>query len=369
MIAAMAQWERENTAERVQFGVEQKILQGEHVGVFPFGYTNKGELIKEEADLIKEVRSFFLSGYGYKKIAMALNRAGKLRRSKLWSDSTVAYTVENPIYYGMVRISSRTKEGVYINWRKDDRVNCVYGDSIYPAIFTKEQHEETKREIERRYKRNGYSRKNIYWFSGTLKCGRCGASMFGRKVSAQQSYPETLYYICSNRHHKKTCDLPIIRQIHMEKLILDYLKSFAIDSELLLDESAELVKQKKAAEQRIAQLKQQIGAIRERRKKWQYMFANELISSDELRERLQEENDLLQQHEEDIKSLSIQEDDSHDIDIAKNFLSIWPKLIDEEKKELVSNMFSKIVVDTDLTNPRVSKGTFYPAYITELLFN
>src|SRR5690625_5198821 len=56
LVAAMAQWERENLAERVRFGIEQMVSEGERPGgKLPFGYTKEGELIEQEAETIREV--------------------------------------------------------------------------------------------------------------------------------------------------------------------------------------------------------------------------------------------------------------------------------------------------------------------------
>jgi site-specific DNA recombinase len=365
LVAVMAQWERENTAERVRFGIEQKTLQGEKIGLFPYGYTNKGDLIKDEAVLIEEVRSKFMQGAGRKTIAMAMNGAGKLRRGSLWTDATVGYTIENPLYYGLTRIGTKTKDGVYINWRKDERLECVYGDSIYQAIFTKEQYEETKKELKRRRKGNGYSRINTYWFSGVLKCGRCGAAMFGRINK------DSRYYICSSRQHQKSCDMPVVRQKHLEMMLLEYLKNMVFDNELIKDKISSVNNQQEDVNARIERLNQQILTVRNRRKKWQYMFANDLISPEELKERLQEENDLIRDYETKISNLESSPAVSNirDIETAKSFLALWPEMNDEEKKEFIASMFDKIVFNTNTINPRVGKGKFYPAWLEGILFN
>lgn len=145
LVGAMAEWERGTISERVRFGIEQMVREGRRPGgVLPYGYTQEGKLIPEESVLIREARDLYMTGLGYKSVAMRLNRAGKLRRGQEWTSATVAYTIENPFYAGIIRLGSKTAEGKYVNSKRDERVKNLYGDSPYPAIFTRAEYEETK---------------------------------------------------------------------------------------------------------------------------------------------------------------------------------------------------------------------------------
>mgnify|MGYP002624550982 FL=1 len=52
ILGIFAQWERETIAERVRFGMEQKVREGKKPGgKYPFGYDRKGNLIPDEAEI------------------------------------------------------------------------------------------------------------------------------------------------------------------------------------------------------------------------------------------------------------------------------------------------------------------------------
>ena len=60
LVAALAQWERENLAERVKMGMEQKAREGKWViNVAPFGYDLVGKdylkINEDEATVVKEI--------------------------------------------------------------------------------------------------------------------------------------------------------------------------------------------------------------------------------------------------------------------------------------------------------------------------
>ncbi|QWU17335.1 site-specific DNA recombinase [Paenibacillus sophorae] len=372
LVGAMAEWERGTISERVRFGVEQMVAEGRRPGgVLPYGYTQQGQLIPEEAELIREVRDMYLSGMGYKTIAMKLNRSDKQRRGHDWTDGTVGYTLENPFYAGIIRLGSKTAAGTYVNSKRDERVKCIYGKGSHEAIFTQEEYDEIKAFMARKAK-GGYSRINTYWFSGVLRCGRCGAAMFGRlttKRTTTKGDVRTQYYICSNRHHIKTCDLPIFRQIHVEHLVLQYIERLQVDMERLKEEAQRITEDEGKKKTEIDKEKRELAKISERREKWQYMFVEGLISKEDIRKKIAEEDlkerAVRQRIADNQKSLS----GIPRLTELAGLADAWPYLDDQEKKDLVYTLFSQIVINTDLKQVKGVKNKFFDAYIQDITFN
>ncbi|MNW49078.1 DNA-invertase hin [compost metagenome] len=372
LVGAMAEWERGTISERVRFGVEQMVAEGKRPGgVLPYGYTQDGILIPEEAALIREVRQLYMSGKGYKTVAMLMNRAGKLRRGQEWTDGTVAYTLENPFYAGIIRIGSKTPAGTYINSKKDERVKCVYGQGSHEAIFTLEEYEELKAYMERK-SHGGFSQIATYWFSGVLRCGRCGAAMFGRmttKRTTSKGTVRTQYYICSNRHHSKTCDLPIFRQTHIEYLVFQYINQIQEDMERLNKEAKKIFADEGKKKSEIDNAKREFAKIAERREKWKYMFVEGLIGKQDIRNKMAEEDEK----EKEVRQRIAQEQKSLSgiprIDELVGLIEGWPYFDDQEKKELIYTLFERITVNTDLKNVKGVRNKFFDAYIQEISFN
>ncbi|QYK61790.1 recombinase family protein [Paenibacillus sp. S25] len=373
IVAAMAEWERGTISERVRFGIEQMILEGKRPGgVLPYGYTQDSELIEEEAELIRYARKLYMSGLGFKSVAMRLNREGKLRRGQLWTAATVAYTIENPFYAGILRLGSKLPGGGYVNSGRDDKVKCLYGDGDHPVIFTRLEYEETKEYMKRRT-HGGFSRIQTYWFSGVLRCGRCGAAMFGRMTTKRlKSSGEVVrrpYYICYNKHSNKSCDMPTFRQVHVEHLFMEYIKQVTTDDETVKQVAATMENDEIKIVDEVASAKKELKKIAERREKWQYMFVEGLITKDQIRKRIMEEDaaeEEIKKHLTENKNMMSAVPKSDDL---KELHQLWPEMNDEEKKDMIFTLCSKIVLNTDETKVKGVKNKFFDAYIGEVLYN
>lgn len=372
LVGAMAEWERGTISERVRFGIEQMVSEGRKPGgTKPFGYTKDEELIEEEAALIREAREIYLSGLGFKSVAAKLNREGKLRRGQEWTDATVAYTLENPYYAGIIRLGSKNATGDYVNTSKEKRVKCIYGKGSHETVFTTEEYDELKTYMEKR-SHGGHSRVKTYWFSGVLRCGRCGSAMFGRlstKRTTTMGVVRTPLYICNNRHHSRSCDLPVFRQVHVEKLVMDYIEKVQIDMEQLKAESLVMAKEETKKTTEIDKAKRELSKVAERREKWQYMFVEGLITKDGIRQKMAEEDlkesEIRQRIANNQKSLS---GIPKIVELA-GLAEAWEFIDDSEKKEYIYTIFDRIELNTELTNPKGVKNKFFDAYIQAVTFN
>lgn len=109
LVAALAQWERENLAERVKFGIEQMIDEGKKPGGHsPYGYKFDKDfnctIIEDEANTVRMIYRMYCDGYGYHSIAKRLNELGiKPRIAKEWNHNSVRDILTNDIYIGTYR--------------------------------------------------------------------------------------------------------------------------------------------------------------------------------------------------------------------------------------------------------------------------
>jgi len=230
-----------------------------------------------------------------------------------------------------------------------------------------EEYEEHYRLMHMR-KGSGYSRKLEYWFTGLLRCGRCGAAMHGRLTTSRKrkdgSIVRTPYYICNRRKDNDTCRMPIFRQVHIEHLVMEYINNLQIDQALKESEQRKIKKQQANIEKQIQKLKRDLESIKERKKKWQYMFVEELITADVLRERLDEENSKEMELQQKLDELQSRERETPAIqNMLVSMADLWPVMNDEEKKEILYTIFEEIRVHTTEENPKGVKNKFFDAYI------
>ncbi|MDT0353723.1 recombinase family protein [Pseudonocardia charpentierae] len=127
------------------------------------GYTPKGEVIQDEAEIVRVVFDRFTGGDSLRAIAAWLGETGvKTRRGGAWSPSTVATILKNPRYAG---------RAVY-----NGKPTGKPGD--WEPIVTPEVFDRAQRRLDdprRKTHHEGYDRRHLG--AGLYRCGRCGKAM------------------------------------------------------------------------------------------------------------------------------------------------------------------------------------------------
>ena len=184
----------------------ERIKHGNHNSVAPFGYKIVDKqlvIFPEQAEIIREVYSRYLNGWGQKQIAAWLNTLGiTTNRGGKIENRTVNYWLRNPVYHG------------YVRWNPAERASTKRYIDTPDTIIVKGHHEpiideETweavqKRCDEVRMRFSKHRRENIpkeYALSGVIKCSSCGASL---STTCGQKYLQCAKYahgLCSTSHH------------------------------------------------------------------------------------------------------------------------------------------------------------------------
>jgi Site-specific recombinases, DNA invertase Pin homologs len=364
ILGIFAQWERETIAERVRFGMEQKVREGKKPGgKYPFGYDRKGNLIPDEAEIIRRVRELYMKeNLSFLKIAERLNSEGKLRRGHEWTRNTVALTLENPFYAGIIRFGSKMKNGKYPQRKRDLRVDVIDVPGDHEQVWTKEEYDEHLRLMRMRSVGNN-SRKLDYIFSGLLRCGRCGSTMFGRLTTKRNrksgEIVRTPYYFCGKRKDNNGCDMPMFRQVHVEHLIMKYIESIRLDRSKI-----ELKQDRTELNKKIRLVNNELNRIRERRKRWQYMYVNELISEVDLRRNLNEEKEQEEKLLGELRGLENQKKEEFEYPARLlEIVDVWDQIDNQQKRELVWAIFDEITLHTNESNVKGVKNKFFPAWV------
>lgn len=375
IVASLAEWERENLGERVRFGMETLVKGGKwHGGTVPEGYRWDGEtmhIVPEEARVIRELRRVYMAGNGFGSTATYLNSRGMLRKTGApWSQFGVEYILSNPFYAGKMKYGTKKKDGTYASKKKEQSVDVIWSDTEFPTIFTWEEYQEHSERMRRR-QFYGTSKKYEYWFTGVLRCSRCGYAMLGRmRKKAKGVY--TIYQ-CSNRTRSMGCDMPLLRQNVAEKLILSYVKGIKLGFDEVSAAAENIQEKSDNIDDQLKDLQKKLNALLERRKKWQYMLVEDLITESDFRDRKREDDEmerLLREQIEELKAMNA----GYNVQTASlltDFSDMWEEADDAEKKELMHAVFESIYVDCDVqTGTGVSgKGRSLPFRVTAATYN
>lgn len=191
LVAAMAQWERENLVERVSWGMAQVAQEGRWHGGghVPFGYDYRDGRLEvnpvEAATYRLMVDLYLVQGWGYEKIAQWLNGdnpEGRLyppKEADRWRYTSVRQVLRNPLYKGYVRNRDKLHKGQH-----EPLIDAVTWDAL--------QSQSTVRS-------GSQAPKHASFLSGILRCSECGSRMRSKRQWANWPRQPKRYhrnYVC-----------------------------------------------------------------------------------------------------------------------------------------------------------------------------
>lgn len=364
IVGAMAEWERENLAERVLVGMETKAEKGErNGGVAPYGYKSEnGKLVKDQSEgtVLMRIIHMYRNNTGFASIAKKLNAEGvpfrdnkrkvisTLRGSSKWTYSTVYYILSNPVYCGKIRWG---EQGSQLS-------EAIIVDSDHEAYITVEEFEGLQ--ITRKSRGNGSIKLHTnFVFSSILRCGRCGHSMNG---SSQEGVNGTRrrWYRCTGSRNYGVCDMPHIREEDVESAFLEDWGSTQIRNlhpqEDEQDNTAE-------ASNRLKEIENELAEIKGRKKQWILAFGKKAITLEELQELNKDDNELETILKDEVTRIEVQQAQKNIIwsvddlnHIKREIKLVWPNIKDvEAKKMFLNEIFESITISVEKERPRARK--------------
>ena len=238
-------------SNKVRASLDLKRRQGKFIGSFAsYGYrkdpNDHSRLLIDEtaAAIVRDIFDWFISGTSVLGIAKKLNAMGipnpsAYKRQQgmnychpasdkldgLWPDSSVRRILRNPLYTGtMVQGKNRTKSYKLHISEAVPEDEWITVEQTHEAIIPGELFDKAQALFERDT-RTAPTRKQVYLFSGFLRCADCGKAMNRKQIS--QPYGSYHYYICSTfkKQHSGACTKHTIRSDRLEQAVLETLRS------------------------------------------------------------------------------------------------------------------------------------------------
>lgn len=338
IVAALAQWERENMGERIAFGFEEKVRQGKCPFNFsPMGYDlNKEEsklyINPVEANTVRIMFDKYIGGFGSNRLCRYLNENGLLtKRGNKWSSDTLFKVLKSPIPAGGIRWNDK-----------------IYWD-LHEAIISRELWDKAQGLMKSRRVRPAASISSPYIFSGLIKCESCGQSLTGNQttyINAKGDKIVYYFYRCANNKVGK-CDSKTTSYMEskIEEVFLDKLKKWDF-TDVAPKIAGRGIEEEPKTKIDKNELEAELNKIEARKKKWQYAWVEGMINEDDFKKRMDEENKKENQIKEQLE-ITIEEDpvDENEIVEALNQISSnWNVLKKIEKKNLLHEIIDEIKI-------------------------
>ena len=319
IFGALAQEESANTSKRVKFGKKMNAEKG-RVPNIVYGYDKtigdyfNLEINKEEAAVIKQIFKMYTEeGYGALKIANHLNEQGvRTKRGCTWSQNAICRILDNELYTGKVIngkqevtdfLTGKRTEKDETEWMVVERPDLRI---IEPEIYEKAK--EVRAAKSKSFHLTSERESNKYLFSTLIKCKECGWS-FRRIV---RKYKNTyIRWVCSGHNGRGADSCPNAQKVDEDVLI-----------QVLNDYFAEILKNKKnvicyvtnefqrvykAKDENVnyeKELNVQLARLQKTRQKYMDMYTDDLISREELKDKIGGMRKEIERLENELKMVS-----------------------------------------------------------------
>ena len=319
IFGALAQEESANTSKRIKFGKKMNAEKG-RVPNIVFGYDKTiGDYFnlsinENEAKAIRQIFQWYTEeGYGGSKIANMLNERGiKTKRGNNWSQNSVCRILTNEIYTGKI-INGKEEIADFLTGQRKEKDESEWLVTIRPElriiedeVFDKAQdilkgrHDSFKITHERQ--------SNKYLFSTLIKCKECGWS-FRRTV---RQYKNTyVRWVCSGHNGKGADSCPNAVTVDEEELIQalqEYFQEILSKKKKVINYVIkEFQRVYKAKDENIEyekQLNTELNRLRKSREKYMDMYTDDLISREELNEKIGGMRKEIERLENELKMVS-----------------------------------------------------------------
>jgi site-specific DNA recombinase len=202
-------------------------------GIPPLGYdvdeqTRKYVINEEEANIVRYVFSKYAEGMGYNTIIANMNEMGwHSKRGNVFGKNSLYDLLKNPKYIGVYTFNMRLEKDVTgtRNPQFKPKNEWIYIENGMPSIIDRETFDIVQSKMAHNKKVAGnFKAKRVYLLAGLLKCGECGASMWGKSHTDGRHGLLYLNYECCTKTSKQNCRSKGVKKESIENYVLDELQ-------------------------------------------------------------------------------------------------------------------------------------------------
>lgn len=339
LIAAMAQWEREEIADRVRASVPIRAKMGKRLGgTAPFGYAwVNNQLVVEESEGAVRVLIYelFAEHRRLKAVARILNERGyRTRKGRPWSDTTIGRLVQDETAKGLHRANYTSTTDRTKGWDLKPESEWVWTE--VPALISEELWDNCNRIIASRKAGTKPARKSQHLFAGFAYCA-CGTKMYVWSNSPK--------YRCEGCNNKIPVD-------DLEAVFREQLREFLLSPEEI-DAHAAAATEATAEKARLIETTEaELRKLATEDERLYQLYLADALSKDDFgrrhrplsarRTQLEDELPRLQAESDVIRISSLSRDET--LSEAQDLAQRWNDLAFEERRQIVESITERIIV-------------------------
>jgi len=348
MIAAMAQWEREEIAERVAASIPIRAKMGKPIGGKPpFGYHRvDGKVVPhpDEAPVRKLLYELYIEHRRKKSVARILNERGyRTSNGSKFTNTTVNRLIADPTAKGILRVnysrSDPSRRGHVIKKPESEwvihRIEPIVSEEVWNRANA----------ILERTRKNPNAKKPVHLFAGLVHC-HCGQKMY-----VPSRNPRYVCWTCKNRI--PVDDLEAIYHGELKGFLFSeaQITKYREDQDAAMSERAE----------KIAVLEREREAVKREMDQVYRLYIDGGLTSQgfgsryqPLEERLNQLDDTIPAEQAALDVLRIHALSGQEVlQEVRDLHTRWPSLSKEDKRSIVEAITETIIVSKDEVDIRL----------------
>jgi len=340
MVAVMAQWEREEIADRVRASISVRAKLGKPLnGKSPYGYVWKDKKLQQQPDEapIRRLIYELFEKHGRKKtVARVLNERGlRTRDGSRWSDTSIDRLIRDTTAKGVHRANFTRRVANNKPWAFKPEHEWIL--TPVDALISEELWQKCNDNLEARTTKLARPAKHVtHLFAGVVFC-QCGKKMYVPSNSPK--------YVCTGCRNK----IPIE---DLSAVFVDELKNYLVSPDKVAAYLASANASISEKRQLLATMQSEFEKVKQQAEQTYQLYLKQGLTVDQFKEIYQPLDARKKQIEGDIPRvqaeldiLNVDEFSSEQIMAeAGDFHSRWPKMNHEERRKIVELLVKNIVI-------------------------
>ena len=319
ILGGLAQEESVSISQNMRWSAEKRMQNGTFIASTPpYGYKNQdGKLVinAEEAIIVRQIYTEYLSGNGLKEICRILNDSGISagKYGKCWHVESIRYILTNEKYIGDCLWQKRYTESMVPFRRRinEGQVNSYYIPDDHESIISREAYERVQKLLAEKSEYFGNTEFHQYPLSLKIECSECG-STYKRKMVNKK-----IHWVCRKHDGDSTkCLSKSIAEetfyqafIRLHNKLLHHYRSILIPIQQMLQE---LKCKKYGGNIRVMDIHKEIAKLREQNHVIARLRTKGFMDKGKYQEQTKELNNKIRKLQAELKKIT-RSDDEDDI--------------------------------------------------------